>query len=176
MSAPRPGFRHPTAVIGEPPEHRDWLYDGYPMLTPEIAKDAQVNAFVTVDSGLKERTRIGERTFLMAHVHVGHDAQIGDDCELAPGTVIGGHVKVGNGVRFGVNSCVRPFIEIGDGARIGMGAVVVDDVPAGEIWVGNPARPMRKLHADELSEAELLGWEEWYEAAHQQKASILAIE
>ena len=64
------------------------------------------------------------------------------DCEIAPDTVIGGHCKVGDRVRFGVNSCVRPFVTIGDDARLGAGAVVVKDVPPGEVWIGNPAKPL----------------------------------
>ena len=79
----------------------------------------------------------------MKHVHVGHDATVGADCELSPGTVIGGHVQVGDGVKFGVGACVRPFITIGAGARIGCGAVVVKDVPPGEVWAGNPAKELR---------------------------------
>lgn len=130
---------HPSAVIGDPPEHRDW-HEGCPRHLPQIAETAQINAFCTVDAGLHEPTQIGDRTLLMKHVHVGHDAKIGADCELAPGTVIAGHVKVGDGVRFGVNSCVRPFITIGSGARIGAGAVVVKDVEPGTVVAGNPAR------------------------------------
>jgi acetyltransferase-like isoleucine patch superfamily enzyme len=79
----------------------------------------------------------------MKHVHVGHDAWIGDEVEMAPGTVIGGHVKVGHRVRMGIGVMVRPGVTIGEGARLGCGAVVVTDVPPGEVWVGNPARCLR---------------------------------
>lgn len=75
----------------------------------------------------------------MAHVHVGHDAHIGEDCELSPGVVIGGLVRIADRVKLGINACVRPEITVGDDARIGAGAVVVKDVPAGETWVGVPA-------------------------------------
>lgn len=135
MSYPR---RHSTAIVGDPPEWRDWK-PGMPYHQPVIEESAQVNAYVTVDGGVYGPTRVGARTMLMTKCHVGHDAVIGDDCELSPGVVIGGMCRVGNGVKFGVNSCVRPEVTVGDGARIGAGAVVVKDVPPGETWAGVPA-------------------------------------
>lgn len=140
------GGRHHAAIIGSPPESREWK-PGDAMHEPQIALTARIEAFAAVDAGLHQPTQVGARTWLMKHVHVGHDAVIGADCELAPGTVISGHVEVGDGVKFGVGAVVRPFITIGDGARIGCGAVVVKDVPAGEVWAGNPARklPGRRL-------------------------------
>lgn len=133
------------ALIGAPPEHREWPAERWGM-RPEIADSARVSAFCTVDAGIKQPTRIGERTWLMKTVHVGHDAQIGDDCELAPGTVIGGHVVLEDRVRCGIGVLVLPFKRIGAGARLGAGAVVTKDVPAGETWVGNPAHRLGRTH------------------------------
>lgn len=138
-----------TAVIGHAPEHRDWK-PGDPAIKPEIDKTARVEACVTVDAGMTEATRVGARSWLMKHVHVGHDAQIGADCELAPGTVIAGHVVLEDGVKCGINATVLPYRRVGKGARIGAGAVVTHDVPAGEVWIGNPARPIDQHAADKL--------------------------
>lgn len=138
----RPTGVHPLAVIGEPPESRDWQ-NGDPVYAPEIDATARVEALVTVDGGLLEPTRIGARTLCMKKCHVGHDAQIGADCEIAPLSSVGGHVRIGDRVRVGQGAIFRPFVTVGDGARIGCGAVVVNDVPAGETWVGNPARKLR---------------------------------
>lgn len=144
MGAPCPD-RHPSAVIGEPPEHRGfraWIGDRF---FPEVDETALIEAFVSIDSGTRARTHVGARTWLQKHVHIGHDAVIGDDCELAPGVVVCGHAVLEDGVRMGVNSSVLPFRRIGRGARIGAGAVVTHDVPPGEVWIGVPARPMPRF-------------------------------
>jgi UDP-2-acetamido-3-amino-2,3-dideoxy-glucuronate N-acetyltransferase len=47
-------------------------------------------------------------------------------------------------VHIGVNASILPMRKVGAGARIGAGAVVTHDVPAGETWIGNPARKMEK--------------------------------
>ena len=42
--------------------------------------------------------------------------------------------------RIGAKSTILPGVEIGEGALVGAGSVVVDDVPAGAVVAGNPAR------------------------------------
>lgn len=140
----RPQGIHPLASIGGPPESRTWKV-GDPAVAPEIAGSALIHAFCTVDAGLpgSPTTRIGERTFLQARVHIGHNAVVGDDVELCAGVVVCGHVRIGNGVRVGGNAWIKPRVRVGDGAIIGGGAVVTEDVPAHEVWAGNPARYMK---------------------------------
>jgi acetyltransferase-like isoleucine patch superfamily enzyme len=44
------------------------------------------------------------------------------------------------GASIGANATVLCGLVIGEGAMVGAGSVVTRDVPAGELWVGNPAR------------------------------------
>lgn len=53
--------------------------------------------------------------------------------------------KVCKGAIIGAGSTILPGLTIGEGAMIGAGSVVTKDVPAGELWVGNPARFFRKV-------------------------------
>jgi acetyltransferase-like isoleucine patch superfamily enzyme len=73
---------------------------------------------------------------------VGHDATIEDYSIVAPGAVISGFVHVQRNCYIGTRSVIRGHIRIGEGSLIGMGAVVVRDVAAGAVVVGNPARPL----------------------------------
>ncbi len=49
------------------------------------------------------------------------------------------------GASLGGGSVIICGITIGENAMIGAGSVVTKDVPAGELWVGNPARFVRKI-------------------------------
>lgn len=52
---------------------------------------------------------------------------------------------VRRGASIGAGTVVLCGIEIGENSMIGAGSVVTKNVPAGELWVGNPARFVRKL-------------------------------
>ena len=49
-------------------------------------------------------------------------------------------IVIGDDVWIGAGAIVLPGVTIGEGAIIGAGAVVTKDVPAGETYVGVPAR------------------------------------
>lgn len=52
---------------------------------------------------------------------------------------------VSRGASIGANSTILPGVTIGEGAMIGAGSVVTKNIPAGEIWTGNPAKFYKKI-------------------------------
>ncbi len=49
-------------------------------------------------------------------------------------------VVIEDDVWIGANAIILGNVTIGKGAMIGAGSVVTKDIPAGEVWAGNPAR------------------------------------
>ena len=91
---------------------------------------------------------VGEHVVLMPHVTLTHGCTVADFATLCAGVSLGGDVEVGEAAYLGMNASVREGVRIGADATVGMGSVVLDDVPAGETWVGVPARPIRTgVHA-----------------------------
>jgi len=60
-----------------------------------------------------------------------------------------GEVVIGNDVWIGANVSIMPGTIIGDGSVIATGAVITKNIPAYEIWGGNPARLIKKRFADD---------------------------
>mgnify|MGYP004724520571 CR=1 FL=1 len=54
-------------------------------------------------------------------------------------------INVGNNVWFGANVIVLPGVTIGDNCTIGAGSVVVKDIPANSLAVGNPCKVIRQI-------------------------------
>lgn len=73
-------------------------------------------------------------------------AVIGDRVKLSQNVTIGGRSGlfevpvIEDDVEIGAGACVLGPVRIGRGARIGANAVVLNDVPAGAVAVGVPAR------------------------------------
>ena len=75
---------------------------------------------VTIHRGSKDDsfTTVGDRNFLMAGCHLGHDVTVGDGNVIANNVLFGGHVSLGNNTFLGGASVYHQFIRIGSGAMV----------------------------------------------------------
>ncbi|MCR5744320.1 MAG: N-acetyltransferase [Bacteroidales bacterium] len=97
---------------------------------------------VTIKSGVKiwDGVTIEDNVFVGANVSFTNDLYPRSkhyDYEFLP-------TKVCKGASIGANAVILPGITIGERAIVGAGSVVTRDIPADEIWVGNPASFLRK--------------------------------
>lgn len=130
----------PHASIGTPPH--DVSYQGSPTRV-EVGADCIVREGATIHRASEKEeglTRVGQRCFLMAQAHVGHDCRVGDDVILTNAATLGGHVHVEDRVLISALSAVHQYCRVGTLAMIAGGAMVVRDVPPYCMAHGDRAR------------------------------------
>ncbi len=138
-----------------------------------IADSTNVWQFCVVLPGAQigENVNICSHCFIENDVKIGNNVtikcgvQVWDGIELEDNVMIGSNVSFTNdmypraknkdwkllktrvckGATVGAGSVLLPGITIGEGAFIAAGSVVTKDVPAGELWSGNPAKFYRKV-------------------------------
>jgi sugar O-acyltransferase (sialic acid O-acetyltransferase NeuD family) len=98
------------------------------------------NAFIFENNVLQHHVHIGDNVVLWSGNHIGHRTSIGDDCFVSSHVVISGFCNIGKRSFLGVNSCFVDGVKTGDDVVVGAGAVVVHDLEARGVYVGNPAR------------------------------------
>lgn len=119
-------FIHPTALL--------------------MADDIEIGegSFIGAYSILTTNIKIGKHAILNRMVQIGHDTSVGDYFSAMPGSVISGNVTVGDFVYMGNNSSVREKIQITSDVKIGANGCVVTDLITGGIYVGVPAKFIKK--------------------------------
>lgn len=77
---------------------------------------------------------IGEHVVIMPNVTLTHDCVLQDYATVCAGTALGGNVVIERAAYLGMNSSVRERVTVGAGATLGMGSVLLNNLPAGEMW------------------------------------------
>jgi sugar O-acyltransferase (sialic acid O-acetyltransferase NeuD family) len=112
-----------------------------------VARGTEIGAGSVLFAGVVVTApqRIGAHVVAMPHVVLTHDDEVGDYATMAARVSVSGSVTIGEGAYLGAGALVREGLSVGRWSLVGMGAVVLSDVPAFEVWVGNPARRLRQV-------------------------------
>ena len=108
-----------------------------------VENDVKIGDNVTVKCGVQiwDGVRIEDNVFVGPNVTFTNDLY--PRSKQHPTEYVQTNLKRGCSV--GANSTIVCGITIGENAMIGAGSVVTKDVPAGELWYGNPAKFVKKI-------------------------------
>lgn len=101
------------AVIGAPPQ--DVSFSPERKTKVEIGNNNIVREYCTIHRGSPDgsATKIGDKNFLMAGAHMGHNCVIGNNAIIANNCLLAGHVRVDDGAFLGGGSTFHQFMHIG---------------------------------------------------------------
>jgi len=151
------------------PEHARWLFlrasgmrverslidsGGYIGSTRiVIGRGCSINHGVFLDGSapvtLGRNVSLGMNVLVITGTH-----QPGSAVNRADGAFTAGPVTIEDGAWIGAAAIILPGVTIGHGAIVGAGSVVMKDVSPDTVVLGNPARLVRRLDADESSDPE----------------------
>lgn len=110
-----------------------------------IGNDVEIGANTTVDRARFGRTTIGHGVKIDNLVQIAHNVNIGDHSVIVAQVGIAGSVEIGRGVILAGQAGIAGHLSIGDRAVVGAQSGVAKDIPAGQVWRGSPARPMKEV-------------------------------
>ena len=101
------------AIIGAPPQDLSFSLERKTKV--EIGNDNVIREYCTIHRGSPEGsvTKIGDKNFLMAGAHIGHNCEIGNHIIIANNCLLAGHVRVDDGAFLGGGSTFHQHMHVG---------------------------------------------------------------
>ena len=123
--------------------------NGFPIKFPHfgrvvIGNNVYIGANTAIDRGTLGDTIIENNAKIDNLVHVAHNCHIGEGSFVIACTILGGGTNIGKNCWIAPNVSIKEQTRINDGALVGLGAVVLKEVEASSVVVGNPARKLEK--------------------------------
>lgn len=127
--------------LGEVPQDKKYADEETRL---EIGDDNTIREFCTFNIGTaqdKGVTRVGDRNWVMAYVHIAHDCVVGNDTVFANNVTLAGHVEIGDYTILGGLTAIHQFCKVGAHVITGGGTIVYKDIPPFVTAAGQPAAP-----------------------------------
>jgi sugar O-acyltransferase (sialic acid O-acetyltransferase NeuD family) len=124
------------------------------------AKGYKLATYISPKASIGSNVEIGENCLIQENVaiqwgakldanvtvwmgsSIGHRSTLTESCFVASHVAVSGFCVVGANCFLGVNSCLAGNVKVGADCIVGAGAVVVDDLVGGAVYVGNPAKTL----------------------------------
>ncbi len=130
-----------------------------------ISDNTKIGAFVEIQKG----AIIGKNSKISSHTFICEGVTIGDNCFIGHGVMFINdnypksanpdgslqseedwehrftNTNIKNNVSIGSNTTILGNVTIEEGSTVGAGSVVTKNIPAKEVWAGNPARFIREI-------------------------------
>jgi UDP-3-O-[3-hydroxymyristoyl] glucosamine N-acyltransferase len=122
-----------------------------------IHDDVEIGSGTRIDRGGMRDTVIGEGTKIDNLCQIGHNCIIGKHCIIVAQSGLSGSVTIEDFVVLGPRTGIIPHITVGKGAITASRSTIYDNVPAGAVWGGFPAKPKMQWMREVLALQRLAG-------------------
>lgn len=121
-------------------------------LATVIASTAYVSKYAEIGEGtvvlhqafVNAGAKVGKNVILNTMTDVDHDAVIGDFTHLSVGVLVAGEAKVGDRCFCGIGSTIQHTRTVTSDVILGAGTLVVKDISEPGVYIGSPAKLLRK--------------------------------
>jgi len=109
-----------------------------------IGDNVWIGSNTTIERAAFKDTLIGDNVKIDDLVHIGNGCRIDQNTMITAGTIISENVRIGANCWIMPNVSIRNDIQITSQITVGIGSVVVKDLSTPGVYVGNPARWIKK--------------------------------
>ena len=121
----------------------------------KIGENTLISSYVSIQgegTSIGNNCRVGDYTFIPAWTIIEDNVFLGQHVSITNDKYPKSHNKdwkkspviIRKNSSIGSGCVILPGVEIGESSMIGAGSVVTKSVPFGEVWVGNPAKFIKK--------------------------------